>query len=322
LLVFVMGCGGDDRGSRLHETDADVAAVIKGLDNPFFVAMRDGLAASARAHGMSLQLGVPADSVDAAGQAARLESLGSPPARCYIVNPIDPANLVPPLTHLPEGTPIVNVDLPVDKGAAAAAGVKITTYIGTDNAAAAAKAADAMARLVPPGAKVAVIAGVLGNITSRQRTAGFTRAAGGRFDVIETVAADFERKKARSAAGDLLAAQPDLDGIFAVNDLMALGAADAVRAAGRRGDVTVVGFDGIRDALDAVQRGVLGATVSQYPYTMGELAVDACLAAADDKRVPATIDAPVAVITKENAAQARSSFPRPVTPFKNPLADS
>jgi ABC-type sugar transport system substrate-binding protein len=83
-----------------------------------------------------------------------------------------------------------------------------------------------------------------------------------------------------------------------------------------------VGFDGIRDALDAVQRGVLGATVSQYPYTMGELAVDACLAAADDKRVPATIDAPVAVITKENAAQARSSFPRPVTPFKNPLADS
>jgi ABC-type sugar transport system substrate-binding protein len=316
VLALLAGCGGNHSAAR----GAGVTGVIKGLDNPFFVALHDGLVDAARSHRVALRLQEPASSRDAEGQASRLESLATPAAACYVVNPINRSNLVVPLAHLPADTPIVNVDTAVGAGEAAAVGVKITTFIGTDNTSAAMKGADAMAALVRRGAAVAVIAGVPGNAPSDLRASGFSRGARGRFDVVETVAADYERAKARRAARELLRARADLAGIFAVNDLMALGAADAVRAGGRSADVTVVGFDGISEALDAVERGGLAATVAQYPYTMGELAVEACLAAAAGKRLPATIDAPVAVVTKQNAAAARARFPRPVQPFHSPLA--
>jgi ABC-type sugar transport system substrate-binding protein len=319
-LAILAGCGGDHSAARRVGPGAGLAAVIKGLDNPFFVALHDGLVDAARRHRVALRLEEPASSRDAEGQASQLESLASPVAACYVVNPIDRSNLVAPLAHLPAGTPIVNVDTAVGGVEAAAVGVKITTFIGTDNAAAAMKGAEAMAALVPSGAAVAVIAGVPGNAGSDLRAGGFSRGARGRFDVVETIAADFERAKARRGARELLRTLPDLAGIFAVNDLMALGAADAVRAAGRSADVAVVGFDGIRQALDAVKRGALAATVTQYPYTMGALAVEACLAAAAGKRLPAVIDAPVAVVTKRNAALARARFPLPVEPFDSPLA--
>ncbi len=135
-----------------------------------------------------------------------------------------------------------------------------------------------------------------------------------------TVAADFDGQKARLAAEDLLQADPRITGFFAVNDQMALGVAQAVRAAGRRGDVAVIGVDGIRQALAAVQRGALSATVAQYPFTIGQLGVEACLAAARGKSLPATLDAPIQAITRDNVARAQASFPEPAEPFRNPLA--
>jgi ABC-type sugar transport system substrate-binding protein len=81
----------------------------------------------------------------------------------------------------------------------------------------------------------------------------------------------------------------------------------------------VVGFDGIRPALSAVRRGDLSATVAQYPYAMGMLAVEACLAAVRGESVPANVAAPTQVVTKDNVARAQASFPKPVEAFNDPL---
>jgi ABC-type sugar transport system substrate-binding protein len=84
--------------------------------------------------------------------------------------------------------------------------------------------------------------------------------------------------------------------------------------------VAVVGVDGIEEALDAVERGAMSATVSQYPNTIGRLGVEACLAAASGKSVPAKVDAPIQVVTRRNVARAKAKFPQPVEPFKSPFA--
>ena len=314
LAAIVLGCGGDDatRGG-------DVAAVIKGVENPFFAAMRDGLVATAERHDVTLRLSAAASLQDTAGQAARLESLAASRAGCYVVNPINRTNLIQALTHLPEGTPIVNIDSPIGTEAADAVDVAVTSYIGTDNVAAGGLGADAMAGFVDPGAEVAVIAGIPGDVTSGDRARGFAEGADGRFAVTETVAADFDGEKARLAAADLLGEDPGLDGFFAVNDQMAIGVAKAVRAAGRQGEVAVVGVDGIRQALGAVERGSLAATVAQYPYTIGQLGLEACRAAGRGDPVPARIDAPIEVVTRANVADARASFPEPAEPFESPL---
>jgi ribose transport system substrate-binding protein len=322
ILTVVLGCGGGDRRSDVDLRGVRLAAVIKALDNPFFVTMRDGLVATARRDGARLRVAAaPSGLQDTAGQASALESLAAADPACYVVNPINQTNLVGALARVPDDTPIVDVDSVIGKEAAKAVGVDVTTYIGTDNRAGGRLGADAMARLVDRGARVAVITGLPGDVGSGLRAEGFKQGNRGRFKVVATVAADFDRKKAKRAAADLLRVHPRIDGFFAVNDLMALGVTDAVRAAARRRNVEVVGFDGIREALTAIRRGSLAATVAQYPYTMGQLGVEACRAALRGESVPDTVDAPAQVVTRANIARARANFPKPVERFDDPFED-
>jgi ABC-type sugar transport system substrate-binding protein len=320
LVVCAVSCGTSGGGSVPTTRSATIAAVIKGLDNPFFATMRDGLVATAGQHNAQLRVDAAADLQDTVGQAATLESSATQREDCYIVNPINSTNLIQPLSDIRKGAPIVNIDSPVDQNAARAVGVKITTYIGTDNVAAGGIAADAMAHLVPRGASVVIITGIPGDATSEARARGFREGARGRFAVVATIAADFDTERARLAAEDRLRASPPVQGFFAVNDQMALGVAAAVRAAGESGQVAVTGMDGIPDALAAVKSGAMSATVAQYPYIIGQLGVEACLAAMRGKSVPANVAAPVQVVTKENIERAQANFPQPVEAFNDPLA--
>jgi ribose transport system substrate-binding protein len=176
-----------------------------------------------------------------------------------------------------------------------------------------------MARLVGPGARVGVIGGISGDATSAARIDGFTAGARGRFHPLGAVSADWDERKAMLAARALLRTEPGMKGFFAANDQMALGVARAVSDAGQDGRVAVVGVDGIEQALKAVERGTMSATVSQYPYTIGKLGVEACIAAASGDSLPPKVDAPIQVVTKRNVARAEANFPHPVEPFANPF---
>jgi ribose transport system substrate-binding protein len=324
-LVLVAVCGatagcGKDHSVVSKPPTPSVVAVIKGLDNPFFASMRDGLVATAAREGVPLRVDAAADVNDAAGQASRLESDEGEGKGCYIVSPVNTTNLIGPLSKRAPQTPDVNIDLPIAQQQAAALGVHISTFITTNNAAAGAAAARAMASLVPRGGRVALLTGPSGDANSQARIEGFKKASAGRFRVVATAAADWDRGKAQRATAVLLASETGLEGIFAANDLMALGSATAVEAAGRRGDVAIVGVDGIREALRAVASGKLSATVAQYPYMMGQLGVEACLAVARGRTIPARIDAPLQLVAKNNVAEVERSFPKPLEAFKDPLA--
>jgi ABC-type sugar transport system substrate-binding protein len=314
LALVMSGCGGDRASSR----SVSLAAVIKPLENPFFATMREGLVATAKQHMANISVRAALALQDTAGQASALESLIAEGATCYIVNPIDESNLIPPLSGV--AVPIVNIDSPVDPSAARAAGVRITTYIGSDNIAAGRLAAQAMAGRVGTRARVAVIAGMPGDAGSMARAQGFIEGARGRFTIVGPVAADFDRKQAHDAALELIRGPKGIDGIFAVNDEMALGAVDAARGVGDIGDVAVIGMDGIPEALAAVRGGELSATVAQYPFTMAQLGVEACLAANRGKAIPPTIRPPIQLVTQRNAARAQRNLPRPVEHFEDPLS--
>lgn len=316
VALFAAGCGGDSdtRDKR------GVGVVIKGLDNPFFEAMKQGVEAAARARNADVRVSAATGLDDTAGQAANLESLVAQDLDCYVVNPISGSNLVRALSHVPQGTPIVNIDLRVGAAEARALGIRISTYIGTNNEAAGRLAANTMAARVDPGARVGVIGGIPGDATSAARIDGFRDGAHGRFDPHHPVSADWDEHKAMLAAKGLLRRYPGIEGFFAANDQMALGVVRAVASAGRRGTVAVVGVDGIEEALHAVERGTMSATISQYPYTIGMLGVEACLAAASGKALPGHVDAPIQVVTRQNVARAEATFPRPLERFESPFA--
>lgn len=326
--LFLAGCSSDSgttdsaSPSESGGTDANIAAVIKGLDNPFFQAMEDGINAQAQESGAQVEIQAATSITDTTGQAEKLTTVAQQDFNCFVVNPISGTNLVQALAPIAaEGTPIVNIDSPIDADAAAEADITPATYIGTDNKEAGGKAGQYMIDQISSG-QVALVGGIAGDVTSQARLDGFTEAVDGTLDIVQTVAADWERQKALTAATDIMQANPDLKGFFAANDDMGLGIARAVANAGKTGEIAVISVDGNQDALEAVKAGDLTATVAQYPYEIGALGVQACEAVLAGQDIPDNVVSPTALVTAENAEQAISAFPAPFEEFDNPLAGS
>lgn len=321
LAISLAGCSSPAASTAGGSGSSSIAAVIKGLDNPFFQAMQDGITDTASTDGVDVSVQAAADTADTTGQADKLTTLAGQDMGCFIINPISGTNLVQALAPIAaKGTPVVNIDQPLDADAASAAGVTPATYIGTDNEAAGGKAGEFVAGKVAAGAKVAIIGGVAGNVTSAARIDGFKAAASG-LQVVQEEAADWKRELALTKATDIIAANPDIAAFFAANDDMGLGIVKAVENAGKTGQIVVVSVDGNKDALESVAAGGLSATVAQYPFAIGQLGVQACEVAVKGGKLPSNVESPTALVTEQNASDAIAKFPQPFEEFTNPLAD-
>ncbi len=297
-----------------------IGFALKPLNNPYFATMNQGATYEAKKLGDHLTVVTASSLSDITGQANRLSALISHGYDCYIANPDNATNLVQPLTQaMAQHRPIVNVDLPISQSAAKAAGVKIDTYIGTNNIQAGKVAATELAKLIPPESQVAMIGGLASDPTSQARLKGFTEGAAGKLDIVQTVAGNWVRATALSDAAAILQARPALRGFFVANGDMALGVQRAIDAAGKQGKVDVIAIIGDTAVLKEVESGTMAAVVEQFPYTIGAMGVQACTAAAEGKKLPANVATPVQVVTKGNAAQALASFPKPFEAYSDPF---
>jgi ribose transport system substrate-binding protein len=102
---------------------------------------------------------------------------------------------------------------------------------------------------------------------------------------------------------DILTSKPTVKGVFAANDLMALGAAEAVKARGKTGQILIVGFDAIPEAAKAIIAGQLAASVAQNPSNMGKFGVENALKILGGQTIPKRIDTGTILVTKQNASQ-------------------
>jgi ribose transport system substrate-binding protein len=254
------------------------------------------------------------------GQAARARALVRTGKNdCYVVNPISGTNLVPAFRGV--RSPIVNVDSRLDRAAARRARMRIVTYIGTDDEAAGKLASTSMVKALGGRGEVALVAGERFSLNSTFRMRGFSRGvAGTQIRIVANVAAGYNRAKAQAVARRILREHPQVAGFFAANDVMALGIADVLQSAGESGAVKVIGVDAIPAALDAVRAGELTATVAQYPYVMGRMSIEACIAAARGKTLPVRVHAPIVLVTKKNVAKVSAAFPLPPERYDDPFA--
>jgi ribose transport system substrate-binding protein len=152
-------------------------------------------------------------------------------------------------------------------------------------------------------AKVAVLEGIPGHETGDSRVRGFRDAikASPGVAIVASQPANWERDQGFNVFQNMLQAHSDIDTVFACNDIMALGAVEAIAAAGKTGKVRVLGFDAIDDARRAIVEGRMEATVAQYPDDMGRSAIDAAVKALRGESVPADISVRIGLVTKDNA---------------------
>jgi ribose transport system substrate-binding protein len=178
------------------------------------------------------------------------------------------------------------------------------TYVGGDNQRAGRMAGEYLAKLLNSGGKVAVIRGILGVATHEDRLTGFRQGIAGSpgVQLVAVQPANSERALGMSVMENLLTSHPDLTGVFATNDQMALGAAEAVAARNLTGKVSIVGIDATWEAVRAVQAGTLAGDIAMHPEQLGSRSVDAAIKAARGDALPKRVDTDEALVTKENAA--------------------
>jgi len=161
-------------------------------------------------------------------------------------------------------------------------------------------AGDFIAEQLNEEGKVVELEGIPGTSAARDRGKGFNQAMD-KYEGMEVIArqpAGFDRAEGMTVMENILQGNPEIDAVFAHNDNMALGAMEAIAAAGRSDEIMIVGFDAIDDAVAAVNAGDLAATIAQKPALMGEMAVETAVKVANGEEVDEYTPVPLELITE------------------------
>lgn len=183
-------------------------------------------------------------------------------------------------------------------------GAQVVSYIGYHQKEAGREVGRFLARMLRGRGSILILKG-LRDSSSLDRVAGFKTeiAQYPKMRVVAARQADWEREKARRVVAQVLQ-QSALDAIFAVSDEMALGAADAVTAAGRQGEIFIVGLDGTRAALQAIRVGAITATLNTNPTEMGRILMRTVVRGLNPhEHVEPEIRSPINVVDLENVAR-------------------
>jgi ribose transport system substrate-binding protein len=289
LAAGLFSCSkqGPDMRSEPSSKQPTIGLSISTLNNPFFVSLRDGAEAEAKAKGINL-ITVDAED-DPAKQIAGVEDLIQKRIRVLLINPTDSdavANVVKEAEAA--GVKVISLDRRVN-------GAEVSAHVGSDNATGGKMAANFLLEKLRDKGNVVELEGTPGSSAARERGEGFDSVIDGNagVKVIARQPADFDRAKGLSVMENILQRSKNVQGIFAQNDEMALGAIRAIEEDGLKNVV----FDATADGVAAVKAGKLAGTVQQKPELIGKMGVDAAESLIEGKPVDQEIPVPLNLVT-------------------------
>jgi ribose transport system substrate-binding protein len=280
-----------------------IALIMKSLANEFFLTMENGAKAHQRAHAEQYDLianGIK-DELDVSRQIDLVEQMIAQRVDAIVIAPADSKALVPVCKKArAAGIIVVNIDNKFDEGVLASSGVKFP-FVGPDNRKGARRVGEYLAQKLKPGDKVAIIEGAPNAFNALQRKLGFEdamRAAG--VVIVSSQSGYWETDKANQVVAALLTEHPDLKAVLCANDSMALGAVAALRAAGKLGQVYVVGYDNIAAVQQLLREGRILATADQHADQLAVFGIEYALEMLRTGQPPADRETPVDLITAES----------------------
>ena len=254
-----------------------IAMVLKTLNNPFFIDMQHGAEEAAKRLNVDLTVQAAERETDVEKQMQIIENLVETGVNALAIAPSGSKEVVAAVAKANAANiPVVIVDDKVDAQAAKDAGVHWEAYVGSDNVEGGRIAGRYLTQLTNGNANVALLEGIPGHQTGDARLKGFKEAiqSSPGIRIVASQTANWERDQGFNVFQNMLQAHPDIDAVFACNDMMALGAVEAIRAAGKTGKIHVIGFDAIDDARKAIAAGTMDGSVAQFPSEMGRIAIE------------------------------------------------
>ena len=276
-----------------------VALVVKTLNNPYFIDMQRGAEEAANTGGVELIVQAAEREVDVERQMQIVENLIQRHVGVLVITPSGSREIVPVIVKANQaGIPVIIVDTRADAAELKSAGGRIATFIGSDNYEGGRIAGQFMVERMKGVAKVAILEGIPGHETGDARLRGFRFALEGHagMQIVASQPANWERDQGFNVCQNMLQAHPEVTALFAASDLMALGATEAIAAAGRTGKITVVGFDALDEVRQAVKKGVMAGTVAQHPARMGAVAVEWAVKILNGEVPPPEVAVPIELV--------------------------
>ncbi|EHK72634.1 sugar ABC transporter substrate-binding protein [Pseudomonas sp. HR1] len=290
-----------------HATAAEkpkVALVMKSLANEFFLTMEDGAKTYQKDHSADFDLisnGIK-DETDTSSQIRIVEQMIVSKVDALVIAPADSKALVPVLKKASDaGIKVVNIDNRLDPEVLKSKSLDIP-FVGPDNRKGARLVGEYLAKQLKQGDQVGIIEGVSTTTNAQQRTAGFKdamEAAG--MKIVGVQSGNWEIDKGNAVAAAMLNEYPDLKALLAGNDSMALGAVSAVRAAGKKGQVQIVGYDNIKAIHPMLKDGRVLATADQFAAKQAVFGIEAALKLVKGEPTGAkdgVIETPVELVTQ------------------------
>jgi ribose transport system substrate-binding protein len=280
-----------------------VALIMKSLANEFFSTMAKGAEAHQAAHAEEYELIVNGikDERDLARQVSLVEEMVAQGVDAIVIAPADSKALVTVLKRAADaGIAVVNIDNRLDPDVLKSAGL-LVPFVGPDNRKGARAVGDVLAASLQSKDPVAILEGVRTADNAEKRRLGFEdamNAAG--MEIVDSQSAEWEMDMANRVASAMLSEHPDLKALLCGNDSMALGALAAVKAAGREGQVLIVGFDSISAIQEAVRKGEVLATADQHAGELAVYGIEYALQIVREGLAPEDRETPVDVVSAQS----------------------
>lgn len=280
-----------------------IALVMKTLNNPFFIDMQRGAEEAAERLSVNLIVQAAEREVDVEKQMQIIENLLQRKVDVLCVTPSGSKEIVPAIVKANrKGIPLIMVDTRVDSATLHEAGGEIAAFIGSDNFEGGKIAGEYIVKRLGGRGKVAILEGIPGHETGDSRLRGFHHVVDEEpgIEIVTSQTANWERDQGFNVFQNILQSHPEVQALFACSDLMALGAVEAIAAAGKTGEIIVVGFDAFTEAREAIQKDKMDATIAQYPDEMGRLTIENGYRLINGERIPENIPVKIGLITKES----------------------
>jgi len=298
IMMVSFGC---QRGEKCVDGPT-VALIMKTLNNPFFIDMQKGAEEAAERLSVDLIVQAAEREVDVEKQMQIIENLIQRKVDAICVSPSGSKEIVPAIVKANKANiPVLIVDTRVDAEALQQAGARIAAFIGSDNVEGGRIAGEHIVKKLGGQGKVAVLEGIPGHETGDARLKGFHQAVDHEsgIEIVVSQTANWERDQGFNVFQNILQSNPEVQALFACNDMMALGAIEAIAAARKSGEIIVVGFDAVEDARESIQKGEMEGSIAQYPSAMGKLAVETAVNIINGQTVSEFISTKIELITKE-----------------------
>ncbi len=274
-----------------------IAVFTKNQTNPYFELLRMGAEDAARQMHARVTQYVPTQPDSIPDQMSQIEDVITKKPDAAVFVPVDFKAMAPGLERMNQAhIPVVNVTDRVEKG-------DVVTFVGLDDYDVGLETARHLFKAMNGKGGVVILEGVRGVLTSSERQRGFMKALE-EFPGVTLLAsqpANYQRLMALQVSENLIQAHPDIAGVLAANDAMALGALEAFDGANKA--VLAVGVNGTKEAIDAIKAGRLLASGDNNGFVQGCIGTMAAIRTVRKMPVPKEVIFPAVVIDKSNYQQ-------------------